>query len=203
MANGRRAISAIGTWAPVLLLILGLFAYLDSMDGDSTIEFLVLYPVTFISFLQGIWALIQMARYPVGRYPTAFTLTFLYQKILTALVLGAAAADRIGILHLSDAHYAVLITMSFCAHIVFNEILYFGRTRDLLEVESDPVPFRQIWRRVREGNRRMNRMEDRFRAGEKRRDLDDARRRVDDRRRDADDARRAEDDKHRDEGGGP
>lgn len=194
-----RFLRMAGTWIPVFLGVVFVAAFLDGTYGTLTWERPLTYAIGFVSLIFGLWALVEIARLPRGEYPTLFMLSLIYQKLFLSMIyasiFGLSAHDILGwIPAMPGAMLFALLVSSTLATSMVNWLLWLGRKHPWLEVEVDPIPFRPIWQRFREGQRRRSRRAD---YQDERRATDDARRSQDDRRRQIDDIRRADDDERR------
>lgn len=139
----------MGTWAPLLVFAVVLVTYFDWRGGPDPLLLGVIYVVTFFTFLEGITALVLIARNAVGVYPAGLTVMFLYQKVLTAVVVGMGMLRVWGIVEINDALFVAVVAGAFAAHGIFNNVLFFGRTREWHNTPVDPVPLRPLWKELR------------------------------------------------------
>ena len=144
-----------GTWMPLIVIgFVVLAAINQAVHTKLTWELLIVYGVGATSLLLGTWALIQLARYSQGRYPSFLILSFIYHKLALAVLFVAIfmfAANRFvpWFPHFPEALTYPLLVGSVAATAILNGVLFHGRTRGWLEEEVDPMPFRALFREWR------------------------------------------------------
>jgi hypothetical protein len=145
----RRLIAQMGTIVPAIVFVMATYGYIhhEIVRDGPVIAFL--YGITFLTFLQGIWALLQLSRLSRGEHPTAFLVMFLYQKVATAVLIAGIELGLLGIIQLSEAVFAALFMSFVVSHIIFNNILFWGRKRRWHNIPADPIPFRPLIRRLK------------------------------------------------------
>lgn len=145
-----RFVRRSGTWIPLSILVfLAIVLYYEQFR-DPQWERIFVYVFGVIATLFGIIALVQIARYSFGRYPSFFILIFIYQKVFWGLTMVAAT-----LLALDDIAPKVpapptdFVLPVFMAAIFSRAILdfalYFGSKYGFLDEQADPVPFRFLF----------------------------------------------------------
>lgn len=144
----QRIAQTAGTWMPVSLIVFLAAVFLYERGDYPEWERPIIYLFAMIATGYGIAALIQIARYSLGRYPSFFILIFIYQKAFWFVTMAAVV-----LIALNDIAPAVpaprdemvlpIFMAAIFARAVLDLSLYFGRKYGVLEVEADPVPFRR------------------------------------------------------------
>lgn len=138
-----------GTWMPLSLV--GFLAVVFWYESGSSPEWerVIIYVFGMVSTVFGITALVQIARYSFGNYPSFFILIFIYQKVFWALTMAAAtllALDDIAphIPAPEDSWTFPVFMAAIFSRSILDLSLFFGRKYGVLDEEADPVPFRGI-----------------------------------------------------------
>lgn len=142
-----------GTWMPLTLIVFLIAIFLYERGDYPKWERPAVYVFAMICTAYGIVALVQIVRYSLGRYPSFFILIFIYQKGFWEFTMVAAALIALADIDPSiPAPPTKIVLPIFMAAIFARSILdlclYFGRKYGVLDVEADPVPFRQ-WMQYR------------------------------------------------------
>lgn len=142
-----------GTWMPLSLVIFLVVIYLYEAGNYPEWERIFVYVFGLVCTMFGIAALVQIARYSFGSYPSFFILIFIWQKAFWWLTMVAAIFIALNDIAPSiPAPSGKIVLPIFMAAIFARAILdlslYFGRKYGVLDVEADPVPFRQ-WMQYR------------------------------------------------------
>lgn len=140
-----------GTWMPLSLIVFLILVFWYESGGSPEWERVFIYIFGMIATMFGIAALIQIARYSFGNYPSFFILIFIYQKIFWALTMAAVTLLALDDLAPSvPAPSGKLVLPIFMGAIfsraVLDFSLYLGRRYGVLDQEADPVPIRPYLR---------------------------------------------------------
>lgn len=143
-----------GTWMPISLIVFLVMIFLYERGDYPKWERPAVYLFAMICTIYGIAALMQMVRYSLGRYPSFFILIFIYQKAFWEFTMIAATfislAELAPFLPVPPRKIVLPVFMSaIFARAVLDLSLYFGRKYGVLDVEADPVPFRDSFARRR------------------------------------------------------
>lgn len=149
----------VGTWLPVVIVLLSTAAYVDALVSDLTWERPVAYFSGFVSLFFGLWAVFDMMNADRDGYTSFFLLTIFYQKLCLMVTFASifffAANDVLPwVPAVSEPLLFALLVSSISALVFVNFGIYFGRRHEFLDLTVDFVPFRPLYRRLKDGGRR-------------------------------------------------